>query len=144
MNKYPFSIRALHWLTVVLVALQILLGFFMEDWPPLFYGHILIGSIVLLVGVIRLLYRKGHLPPSRPYGLSPFQWKLAKFGHFILYIGLILTPISGALAALYEGVFEEAHETLVFLFIGLIIGHVLMIVKHLVLDKVNLIERMGL
>ncbi len=144
MSKYPFFVRVLHWLTVVLVALQILLGFLMEDWAPLFYGHIIIGSTVLLISVLRLFYRKKRHFPSKPHNLSLFQWKLAKFGHVLLYIGLIFVPVSGALAAIYEGLFEEVHETMVFLFIGLIIGHILMVIKHMVLDKVNLIERMSL
>jgi cytochrome b561 len=144
MNKYPFFIRALHWLTVALVIVQILFGFLMEDWAPLFYGHIIIGSTLLLISVLRLTYRKKLFSPSKPQNLNSFQWKLAKFGHVLLYTGLIFVPISGALATIYEGIFEEVHETMVFLFIGLIIGHILMVIKHLVFDKVNLIERINL
>lgn len=144
MNKYPYFIRAAHWLTVVLITLQIVLGFLMEDWAPLFYGHIIIGSTVLLISVLHLFYRKKRHCPSKPDNLGLFQWKLAKFGHVLLYIALIFVPVSGALAGIYEGLFEEVHETMVFLFIGLIIGHILMVIKHMVLDKVNLIERMSL
>jgi len=144
MNKYPFFIRALHWLTVVLITLQILFGFLMEDWAPLFLGHIILGSTLLLTSILRLFCRKKYHLPSKPHNLTKLQWKLAKFGHSLLYIGLIFVPISGILAAIYEEFFEEVHETMVFLFIGLIIGHVFMVIKHLVLDKVNLIKRMSL
>lgn len=144
MNKYPLPIRVMHWLTALLVIVQIVFGFLMEDWGPFFYGHMIIGSTVLLISVLRLFYRKkGHVP-SKPHNLSLFQWKLAKFGHVLLYISLIFVPVSGALAALYEGIFEEVHETMVFLFISLIIGHALMVIKHLFFDKVNLIERISL
>ena len=144
MNKYPVPVRVMHWLTAVLVIVQIAFGFLMEDWAPLFYGHIIIGVAIIGVGGLRLVYRKKCHFPSKPHNLTSLQWKLAKFGHTLLYTGLIFVPVSGTLAALYQGIFEEVHETMVFLFIGLIIGHVLMVIKHLVFDKVNLIERMSL
>lgn len=142
MIKYPSRIRFLHWLTAALIILQIMLGFLMEDFLKLFYGHIILGASIILVTGFRIVMRlRTKIAPSRPQTISPLQWKAAKIGHFALYAFLIATPITGILAALNEDLFGDVHETLVYIFMALIIGHISMVMKHWYFDKENLLQR---
>lgn len=143
MYQYPKTIRAIHWLIVLLIIVQMTLGLLMEDVHVLFYGHVFTGILIIMLACARIMTRR-KLPevPSCPDGMSEKQWKMAKAGHMSLYAGLLIVPVSGILAALYPKLLGEVHETLVYVFMALIAGHVAMVVKHAYVDKVNLLKRM--
>ena len=115
----------------------------MKNHNALLYSHIGLGIAILLITLFRLIarMRMNSNDLAAPTTLTQREWRFAKAGHILLYIFLIFTPVTGLLAFLYDGVFEEAHEVFIYAFTALIIGHVLFALKHIVIDKNNLLKR---
>ena len=103
---YSGTARLLHWLTVVLLALQFPVGFYMayrgnalNVWDSLtntmYSGHKLSGLVILLIVVLRLLYRTTQgAPPDEPT-LEPWQRLVGHLNHWLLYALLIAAPVAG-------------------------------------------------
>jgi len=103
----PFA-RALHWLVFGLVGLQVLVGWTMPDirrntpQEGLVDWHLSIGAALMLVVVIRLLWRLIRpVPPMT--GIAAWERKLAKLTHALLYALLLVIPVLGWAAAGYFG-----------------------------------------
>lgn len=92
--------RIAHWLTVLLVVAQFVVGWTMPDihrgTQPvgLIAWHLVLGSTLLLVVVLRLMWRLTHRPPPPP-GLSLWQKRAAAGTHAALYVLLLLVPLTG-------------------------------------------------
>jgi cytochrome b561 len=86
----------LHWLTAVLIVVNLLLGFFQDS---LFRGtvplHKSIGLTVLVLGVARLLWRVAHPAPPLVPGMAVWERVLARANHVAFYLLIILLPLSG-------------------------------------------------
>lgn len=144
-KKYPKIMIAVHWLMFLMISLQFAIGFVMEDESELLItGHIALGIAILCLVFVRIFFRymKKSEIPEKPEFFSDFEWKVAKLGHNILYVMLVIVPLSGL-----TGYFSknhdilEIHETLVFVFIALILGHVMIALKHQLIDKKDLFSR---
>lgn len=145
----------LHWITVLLVALQYLLhdgisdaydvardtGVYQLAQPVAM--HALGGLLILLLAVWRMLLRKDHGVPDAPAAEpEPFR-TISHWAHLAFYGLLVLLPITGAMA--WGGqmvVAGAAHEVLKTLLLLLIVAHVGAVVLHQVVWKTNVIERM--
>lgn len=103
---YRTTARVLHWLTVVLLALQFPVGFAMTYRSEtlnlkdaltgaMYGGHKLFGVVILLIVVLRLLYRVTQgAPPDEPT-LSGLQRIVAHINHWGMYVLLIAAPLAG-------------------------------------------------
>lgn len=97
--------RAFHWLTVLLVVAQFIIGWTMPDirrgTQPvgLIQWHLVVGSSLLVVVVFRLAWRLTHRPPPPPPGLPLWQERVASITHAALYVLLLVVPITGWAAA---------------------------------------------
>ncbi len=94
--------RALHWVTAVLVLATIPVGTLMvEEGLPrafqdgLFLFHKNVGVILLLLVVLRLIYRAAHAPPPLPPSVPDWQRSVAGLTHALLYLLLIVMAVSG-------------------------------------------------
>lgn len=103
-QRYPGSLRALHWTMFVLVAAQLAVGLYMHELPDeaplkfeLFKLHAGSGVVLLALIALRILLRVSSRTPGRPSGLSPLEWTLARVGHFLLYCCLVVMPVTGYL-----------------------------------------------
>jgi cytochrome b561 len=103
----PIS-RALHWLTVLLVAAEYVVGSVM---PSIHHGtplgtmikiHLALGSGLLLLVVLRIVWRVTHRPPPAP-PQPLWQQRLAGLTHVALYLTLILMPLAGWASASARG-----------------------------------------
>jgi cytochrome b561 len=65
------------------------------DKLRLYALHKSIGLTVLLVVVVRLLWRVTHAPPALPADIAPWQKKVSAITHWALYALLLLIPLSG-------------------------------------------------
>jgi cytochrome b561 len=88
----------LHWLITVLVLANIALGLAFTNSPAAEQGvsplpplHKSIGLTVLLLSVLRLIWRLTHRPPPP---LQPFPL-LARAVHWAFYLLLIAVPLAG-------------------------------------------------
>lgn len=162
MGKYHISIRVLHWLMALLVICTIALGFLMDS-PNLYGIHKSIGVTLLILLSLRILSRLRTKSPEIPSEIKSVERRLAKLGHFALYSLLLLMPVSGWLMSNFAGypvklwgmatftvveknkefagIANEVHEYLAYALIAMIVLHVVGFLKHLIVDKLNLLRR---
>jgi cytochrome b561 len=99
---YSNSIVVLHWLIVIGVFILIGTGWYMvelEKGTPAvarYYNfHKSIGLIVLALVALLISFRLRHQPPGLPDSLPAWEIRAAKAGHILLYIFLVIVPLSG-------------------------------------------------
>jgi cytochrome b561 len=171
-DRYTSTAIALHWLIAVLLLGQFIFGLMLEDIPrgtPArgFYVnlHKSSGMLIGLLIVARITWRLTHTPPSLPNSMPPWQRHVARFSHAVLYLCMLLMPLSGYLASNFSkygvkffnvvqlppwgpndktlyAIFNQTHHLtalLLALFVGL---HVLAVAKHMLIDRDGLLWRM--
>ena len=114
--RYSNKAVAFHWITVVLVLAQALVGFGFHRFSEgalkaeLFTWHKTIGPVILLLVLARLWYRLKNPPPPFPPELPEWERLAAVWNHRLFYTLLIAMPLVG-LAAISGGA-EEPMTTL--------------------------------
>jgi cytochrome b561 len=104
-QKYPRSMRALHWLRALVVIGTLSVGLVMVNLPDelpikyeqLYPNHKQFGLLALLLGLVQLTLRlraRGRLPES-PASLRPWERALSTFAHRAFYVLLIVVPLMG-------------------------------------------------
>lgn len=94
----------LHWLLAALIILMLLGGFFVlenlpKDNPKLavfvYNWHKTIGILVLILTIIRILWRIFHKPPALPDFMLAWEKLLSNLVHFGFYVFMLAMPLSG-------------------------------------------------
>src|ERR1700761_8618425 len=91
----------LHWLIVVLIIVQVVLANMAARLPlgpkkiGVYAWHKSFGITILVLAIIRLLWRWANPTPLLPGTLKPYERVLANFTHATLYILLFAMPLSG-------------------------------------------------
>jgi cytochrome b561 len=152
--RYRRTVMWIHWVTAILVIMQIYIGFVFHDLPRgsderdfVFGWHKTWGVLILLLALARLGVRLLNPPP--PYPADYPRWKrfAAVWNHRLFYILLLALPLTG-LAAVSgrskdgwvqlqlgmkfpaipgipaENEFGDIHEFMIPLMIALIVLHV--------------------
>jgi cytochrome b561 len=166
--EYGLISKLLHWISALLLFVQIPLGFYLVD---LDFGterinleniHITIGLSIFYLVILRLLYKS--LNPTPKLGPSVFtgQKFLAKLNHVLLYVTILSITISGILKKLFNGetltifykkiqiqdnfelgeLFYDIHVVSNYVLIGLIIIHIIAIIVHKLFFDDNLLKKM--
>jgi cytochrome b561 len=129
--------------------------------------HKAIGISILLLSVLRLLWRLGHKPPPLPDVIAGWQAKLGKAVHALFYFLIIAVPVTGWLMVAafpgappvdFFGLFtldlpvgeskalsgfgHEGHQILTKPLVILIFLHVIAALKHQFIDRLPFIQRM--
>jgi cytochrome b561 len=109
--KYPATAKWLHWLIGVIVIIMLIAGRTMEALPldereQIIMAHSGLGTLVLLLMIIRWTYRLNNEPPGATPNMSPLQTRLSKLMHWGLYVLLIAQPILGILQAVHIADYE--------------------------------------
>ena len=116
LTEYGIISKLLHWLSAILLLIQIPLGFYLVD---LDFGeqrlsveniHIIIGLSIFYFVIIRLLNKILNPTPKLDPSIFKGQRFVAKLNHILLYVAILLITISGILKKLFNG------ETLVIFF----------------------------
>jgi cytochrome b561 len=108
-SGYSGIARFLHWATFVLMLMLIPAGLIMVNAEPgplqniLFDLHRSLGVTIAVLTLIRLMYRLTNPPPPMEATIAPLQRMAAHTLHWVLYAGLILLPIGGAMGAFMFG-----------------------------------------
>ncbi len=92
--------RLLHWAMAVMILAMLLIGIGMvasvsERYELLVSLHRPLGIAILILVVIRFLYRQFNPPPGLPATLPPVLRLAAKASHFLLYGLMLVLPLLG-------------------------------------------------
>jgi cytochrome b561 len=108
--RYTTTASLLHWLIAALVIGMIGWGWWMQGIPKTPVGprvsaynlHKSLGMVVLLLMLVRVLWRAAHPPPVLP-PMPHWQARVARAVHLLLYVCLFVQPLSGYLGSAYSG-----------------------------------------
>lgn len=193
-QRYTKVAIILHWLIALVIIAMFALGWYMGDLPKdgpkqtafdvfdlglftwqmdepvsarnLYFNlHKSIGFTLLWLVIFRVYWRVTHTPPAMLASYTALERKLATAVHHILYLLMVLIPLSGVLMTLYSkfglkwfglevfggldnaglrDTFKESHELFANLMLAAFIVHVLGALKHKWKDKDETMSRMSL
>jgi cytochrome b561 len=167
-GKYGLLAKLFHWITFIILILQIPFGFYLVGLEfsdrriDLENIHIIIGITVFYITLFRLIWK--FFNPSATDGNSFFKGQIfiAKVNHFFLYLSIFTITISGILKKLYMGeklnflffkygfdkdnfqladLFYEVHIYANYLLIVLITLHILAVIVHHFIFKDKILEK---
>ena len=162
---------SLHWLMALMIIGGLTMGVYLQDLPlsplklKLIAWHKWNGITVLLLFAVRLAVRHLQGAPARPANMPGWQQQAAVWGHRMLYLLMLLIPLSGWLMSsakgfgvVYFGVlplpdlveknadladlFKNAHALLNQLLLLVLAGHIGAALKHHYLERDDVLTRM--
>lgn len=174
-TQYSAVARVLHWLVAGLIISQYVLAelaIYAEHANnvvgqlALLANHKSIGMTVLVLAMLRIVWRMFHRPPPLPDSIPGWQLIASNVTHWALYALIFALPITGWLMSSSFGysvswfnVFtfpdllvtdkavaadlNQAHEWLGKLLLALAVLHVLAALKHHFIDKDDVLRRMA-
>ncbi|MDP4832240.1 MAG: cytochrome b [Rickettsiaceae bacterium] len=108
-NNYGIIAKLFHWLIAIAIVSLITVGFIMSDMPAspdkyeLYGMHKASGVLVLMLVVLRVLWKLSNKVVQPPADLPNILKLAAKSGHFLLYAFMLLMPISGICMSYFGG-----------------------------------------
>jgi cytochrome b561 len=171
-DTYTRTAIAFHWLIALLIVCGFSLGWVMTDIPGFtptklryFSWHKWIGVTVFALVVLRILWRATHPAPPLPDGMPAWQRMVAHVTHWLLYLLMVLIPVSGYLYSsasnipvvylgiiplprliapdpVLKNVLKVVHISLNYTLLVLVVLHVAAALKHHWLDRDGLLARM--
>ncbi|HEX4856019.1 MAG TPA: cytochrome b [Limnobacter sp.] len=171
-HRYGLPMVALHWLMAIGILTAFGAGLYMVDIPgitpfklKLYNWHKWLGVSLLALVVIRLLVRSASRTPRYPAHWGRRTIAAARLGHLALYLLMFAVPVFGYLFSLAAGfpvvwfgvielpvviekdavlkeVFKTLHELSAKGLVLLVAGHVIMALKHHLLDRDGILGRM--
>jgi cytochrome b561 len=100
-SVYNPPARLFHWATALLLLVQYVLAWAMpdvhRDTKPvgLIAWHLGVGVVIVLLVLVRLLWRSVHPAPPEAGNLPAALRALARYTHWLLYLLLIAVPLMG-------------------------------------------------
>jgi cytochrome b561 len=171
-GRYTATAIFLHWLIALLLLGQFAFGLILSDIPrgtpdrTIYVNlHKSSGIVIGLLVIARITWRLAHRPPPLPATMPAWQRHAARFSHAVLYLCMVLMPLSGYLASNFSkyGVkffnvvhwqpwgpddrtwyllFNQTHRTTAVVLAIFVVLHVLAVAKHLLVDRDGLLLRM--
>lgn len=172
-GRYSLGAIAFHWVIALLIALNFAAAWVAEDAPraearQIMGNHKAIGITILVLSVLRLLWRLMHKAPPLLESLKPWEAAMAKVVHWLFYVLMIALPLVGWAMHLTEtgglpirwfglfdipslpvakdehlgDVFSDMHQFLATLMLGLAALHVAASLKHIFVDRDGTMRRM--
>ncbi|HEY2254305.1 MAG TPA: cytochrome b/b6 domain-containing protein, partial [Variovorax sp.] len=93
--------KAFHWLIAALIFVQFALGWLASSWRlspaklNLFVWHKSTGMLILVLVILRLLWRLATPAPPLPVDSPIWERAAAHISHLLLYALMLAMPISG-------------------------------------------------
>jgi cytochrome b561 len=168
--RYAPLAVALHWLLAALIVSQAAIGFYMhsiEDDPGAeawLHLHQSVGITIFLLVLVRALWRLKHRPAGLPASVARWEVIASSVVQRLLYAGMVLLPVTGFLGSSHaksgvtlfgmrlpawrtpdhdmaEALFD-VHMTIVWVMVGLVALHALAGLKHALVDRDRVFQRM--
>lgn len=168
--RYAPLAVALHWLLAALIVCQAAIGFYMhsiEDDPGAdawLHLHQSVGITIFLLVLVRSIWRLRHRPAELPASVPRWEAIASSVVQRLLYVGMVLLPVTGFLGSSYarSGVtlfgmhlpawrtpdhdiaetWFDVHMTIVWVMVGLVALHALAGMKHALVDRDRVFQRM--
>lgn len=171
-ERYTRTAMLLHWLVALLLLGQFAFGWYLQEIPRgvpargYFVNlHKSTGLLIGLLILVRLGWRLTHTPPPLPDAIPRWQQQAASASHYLLYVLMLVMPISGYVASNFSrfGVnffntfklapwgidskpvyafFNQTHIVSSWLLLALVLVHVLAALKHGLIDRDSVFSRM--
>lgn len=170
-TRYSAVAQGLHWIVAALIVTQFVLAYAAEDLPigihklALLARHKSFGMTILMLAVLRLLWRLGNRPPELPAGMTPLQRSAARTTHIAFYVLLFAMPLTGWLMSSAKNysvswfglftwpnligkdehafdVLRSTHHVLSYILFAIAVLHVLAAFKHHFWNKDDVLLRM--
>uniref|UniRef100_UPI0003C7E923 cytochrome b n=1 Tax=Pelagibacter ubique TaxID=198252 RepID=UPI0003C7E923 len=167
LTEYGLISKLLHWISAILLFIQIPLGFYLVD---LDFGperltvediHVTVGLSIFYLVILRLLYKIFNPTPKLEPSVFKGQKFLAKLNHIMLYVTILSITISGIFKKLLNGetliiifkkikiqdnfelgeLFYDIHVYSNYLLIALIVIHLMAVVVHKLFFNDNLLKK---
>ncbi len=155
----------------LLIFIAFPLGLILGELPlsplklKLFTWHKGLGITILLLAVLRILWRITHPPPALPAELPRWQHRSSQGVHYFLYALIVAIPLSGWLMSSAKGVqtvwfgmlplpdliaknkelggmLKNLHTSLNYTLLGLVLLHLAAVVKHQWVNHDSILVRM--
>jgi cytochrome b561 len=169
-NSYGLVAILLHWLMAVLIITMLSLGLYMTSLIlspqklTLYGWHKALGVCVLLLAVLRVIWRLVHVMPVFPSSMPRWEKRAARATHLALYGFMFMLPLTGWLMSSASGFpvsffgwftlptlihpnkylqsfFKMTHAYLAYALIALLCLHVMAALKHHFIDKDDILKR---
>lgn len=170
-TRYSAVAQAFHWVIAGLIVSQFVLAYAADDLPigvhklALLARHKSFGMTILMLAVLRLLWRLKNPAPALPAAMTSLQRLLARATHVAFYVLLFAMPLTGwmmssaknysvswfgvftwpNLIGKNENAFEllrSTHHVLSYLLFAIAVLHILAALKHHFWDKDDVLLRM--
>jgi cytochrome b561 len=170
-NRYTSTAIALHWLAALLIFSAFPLGLYVHEMAlsplklKLLSYHKWLGVTIFLLTVARIAWRATHTPPPLAATIPQWQQSIAHVLHLLLYILLLLIPLSGWLMSSAKGfpvvylglvqlpdlvdkdkllgdLLAEVHKLLNFGLLALVGMHIGAALKHHFIERDDTLRRM--
>ncbi|HME40597.1 MAG TPA: cytochrome b [Steroidobacteraceae bacterium] len=170
-TRYSAVAQTFHWVIAALVVVQFVLANLEGDLPigahklALLARHKSFGMTVLMLAILRLLWRLKNPPPGLPAGMSPLERRLARATHIAFYVLLFAMPLTGWMMSSAKNysvswfglftwpnligksetafkVLHATHEILSDVLLAIAILHILAALKHHFWHKDDVLRRM--
>ena len=169
--RYPVTIVILHWIVAAGVLALVATGLYMVDLPKntgqravLFNLHKSLGILTAGFMVALIVWRSRRRPPEFPITMPRWERRGAAVNHALFYLLMVFVTVSGYLTssfskygpklfgvelphwgwddAVLRGHFADSHRLSAWIFAVLIALHAAAAVKHLVVDRDGVFQRM--
>ena len=166
-QSYGLISKLLHAIIALLVICMLSVSFFMSDIgiSNIYTIHKLTGLSILSFAIIMLVWELFNPKPAYPITMARWEQILAKSVHHCLLLLIILMPMSGWIFSTAAGkppmlinitlpfpgiahsqtvihLFKDAHKVIAWIIIGLLSLHILVALKHWLLNKDGIMQRM--
>ena len=167
LTEYGLVSKSLHWVSAILLIVQIPLGFYLVDLDfsleriNIENIHIIIGLTIFYLVILRLVSKIINPTPKLDPSIFKGQKLLAKLNHTLLYVAILSITISGFLKKLFNGetlviffkkfktqdnfelaeLFYNIHVFSNYLIIALITVHIMAVVIHKFFFNDNLLKK---
>ena len=167
LTEYGLISKLFHWISALLLFIQIPLGFYLVD---LDFGperlsieniHVVIGLSIFYLVILRLISKIINPNPKLEPSIFKGQRFLAKLNHVLLYVTILSITISGILKKLFNGetlvivfkkiriednfelseIFYDVHVFSNYVMIALIALHVVAVIIHKFFFDDNLLKK---
>ncbi len=169
-SRYSWQAMLLHWLLAAIVIGMLSLGYILGEMSrgptkDFYVGlHKSFGVLALMLVLLRIGWRLRRTPPPLPLTVPRWQRIAAASTHGLLYLCILLQPLSGYLASAFSSsavqffgitlpqwgwddkplrsFFGEMHGIVATALVALIALHVLAALKHLLVNRDQVFQRM--